>query len=185
MAAGSQGVDEWRAEDWLVHSRAKAHGLLLELWKFSKTKSSLSSRHPERSIFGLFAGAAFSLWRAAFYIPPDKNWEKTLLRINNMLERVVRNNAFTYESEKAFEDWTGGFYLNNARYRLKRLQEKMAERSKQFGAILASEEFKKFGGITTPGAIDESDHMGNWDSLYNALTLLFRAFRDTYDEVNH
>ena len=170
-----------KAAAWLVDNRFKVHQLLLELWTFGEKSQSLlvsEGRERELSIYGLFVGAAFSLWRAAFYIPEKKAPTETLGGIIEMLQRVVTNNSFTYDSEKVTKDWSGGFYLNNARYRLLRIRDKMNGNS-QFDRIKDSVEFNKLEDILKPYAIDDSDHMRNWEILFAALRLAFPALRDT------
>ncbi len=66
-------------------------------------------------------GACLALWRAAFLVHTEDKRRATGLRTSarEVLRELARHNRFTYPEETQTSPWLGGYYINNARWRLK------------------------------------------------------------------
>ena len=53
----------------------------------------------------------------------ERHWGPILDDATEFFDRVIRDNAISYANEK--NSWSVGYYLNSARYRLYRVDEKM------------------------------------------------------------
>ena len=75
----------------------------------------------------MLTGAAFSLWRAVFLAPQGPTGTEDMIGngikfIGNgikFLDKVLRDNSISYGDEKKRRDWSFGYYLNSARFRLR------------------------------------------------------------------
>ena len=115
--------DEAKADlfNWLIPQRLQTQELLLSLYRYRAARPDLADDPDARRSFGLLAGAAFSLWRAVFLAKPEREWASPkgiLAGAVELLEKVLENNALLYGDEKRIENWSVGYYLNNAYYRL-------------------------------------------------------------------
>ena len=108
----------------LVTARNEIQVLLLNLLQCPVR----DRRSPE---WQLSVGAAFSLWRAVFLVPPKdvgRSNKYTADTAGAFLERVVRTNAIAFNDDLRNREWVSGYYLNNARYRLAELLGEPLER---------------------------------------------------------
>ena len=108
---------------WLISRRSQIQETLLALHDLIATdddRSALENDPVRRKTFGLLMGAAFSLWRAAFLSHGEHEWPPVLRHAKTFLERLLRDNAIAYTQDQETRDWTAGYYLNNAMFRLVR-----------------------------------------------------------------
>ena len=109
--------------EWLVAARNEIQVLMLDLYRRWGTLD-LEKRQDA-------AGAAFSLWRAAFLLAEKEL--KSVFRDENgasikrgrvqaaaksFLHQVVRTNAINFPDDLRNAPWTAGYYVNNAIYRV-------------------------------------------------------------------
>ncbi|MGH8615409.1 MAG: hypothetical protein ACREYF_26155 [Gammaproteobacteria bacterium] len=151
---------------WLVERRAQIQRLIHDLYLVLDDKdlrNRLEASPSDCSIFGLFVGAAFSLWRAVFLIDATRDkWPTILDGAEAFLKSLAHDNAITYDRKKTCNNWTIGFFLNNARYRLHRMVDgKMPE-------IENTEAFKKLKAQRKTG-IDNRTVQQHWETIYDAL----------------
>lgn len=123
-------------------------------------------------MFGLLVGAAFSLWRAAFLVDAERDWPKILEKAETFLEAVVEDNTINYLQDKNTRNWTVGYYLNNARYRLGRVLSKFANNA-DYGPIADIAAFQGFKDIKQSGGIDARPATDVWNGTYDALYAAF------------
>jgi hypothetical protein len=72
------------------------------------------------SVYALLVSVSFSLWRVAFLTEMrPRTWPEALRDAQELLENVLKNNAVLFTTEQHLQGWTGGYYLNNARLRLR------------------------------------------------------------------
>jgi hypothetical protein len=105
---------------WAIPRRAKSQELLLRLYQYLERNPDLEQNRERRGVFGLLVGTGFSLWRAVFLAQPVREWggnASILEGARQLLEKLLENNAFAYGDEKRIEEWSVGYYLNNAYYR--------------------------------------------------------------------
>lgn len=91
---------------------------LFELGRVDRSRAILKEHEELGSAYSLIAGAAFSLWRAAFLTSTDENQDVLLDDCINYLGIVVRDNAIGFPQDRDARSWTVGFYLNSAVSRL-------------------------------------------------------------------
>jgi hypothetical protein len=118
-------LDEVESYDWLIRARTRIQEGLLDLLRLGRLNDGeLFFRHPSfHQLFGLLTGAAFSLWRASFLTnvanvarTPEITHDSALQVLGGALQ--INAGLLTFERET--EEWMGGYYLNNCRYRLRR-----------------------------------------------------------------
>jgi hypothetical protein len=105
--------------EWLLEARAKNQRLILRLYDFGRTNGEVLQRDPNRQdLFAFLVGAVFSLWRAAFLSDTIRAWPETFKGANDLLKTLIEDNAVTYPTDRKTKEWMGGYYLNNAAFRL-------------------------------------------------------------------
>lgn len=127
---GKKGNKMLEREDaqWLVARRSEIQQFLLELYEYRDVvRKSMPDEVPdveresmpdEVRAFVWLVGAAFSLWRAVFLTVNERDWPAVLQAAEEFLSKVMEDNAITFTQDKAFNDWTFGYYLNNAYFRV-------------------------------------------------------------------
>ena len=121
-------MNERKDYAWLVESREKSQHFNLQLYEYLWDKDSVLEGHViARSIAAHLVGTAFSLWRAAFLCDGERDWKKILRHAKDFLGQIVENNAINYKQDHDTRNWSVGYYLNNARYRLFRIQQKIVQ----------------------------------------------------------
>ena len=149
---------------WLVEARTKSQKLLLCLFNYQIQNEDALKHDPWRSVFALLVGAAFSLWRAAFLSNTKRQWPEILEHTNELLDKVLKDNAISFQDELKMREWMGGFYLNNARYRLTEARDTLKARQ---GDIKNKNAFKRLDELNRSG-IEGKKAAIWWDILYDA-----------------
>jgi hypothetical protein len=105
--------------DWLVVARNEIQSLMLELYN-KRPKQEPDEMGDWHSL----VGAAFSLWRAVFLVhEADLTREINLPKhAEEFLLKVIETNNISFGDDRSCRSWSSGYYLNNARYRLKALK---------------------------------------------------------------
>jgi hypothetical protein len=146
---------------WLVLHRSNIQNLLLELHLFlQEQRRALDADADLRSIFGLLVGSAFSLWRAVFLADSSRDWKNILDDADRFLDTLIRDNTILFRDDK--NAWSIGYYLNNGRYRLYRILEKMPD--EQLRNLI--DQIKSTG-------VDEVSARNAWQLSYEAARLAF------------
>src|SRR6266446_3448211 len=146
---------------WLVPSRSNIQNLLLEMQVFLQEHREAIDADPDaRSVFALLIGTAFSLWRAVFLADSARDWKSILDDADRFLDTLIRDNTILYRDDK--NAWSVGYYLNNGRYRLYRISEKMPD-----------EQLRKLIDQIKSSGVDEVSARGAWQLSYDALRLAF------------
>ena len=76
-------------------------------------------------------GIAFSLWRAVFLSDLTGEVVDQLADAEKFLESLIAHNTVLYQTDFANREWSFGYYLDNALYRLSRLPEDILPPSHQ------------------------------------------------------
>lgn len=100
--------------DWLVEARSEIEKLMLEHYN---NLDPLFDREPQ-----LVLGALFSLWRAVFLVETkDMERDKSTIGDNarSYLKKLIESNSINFNADMKMRTWSSGYYLNNARYRVK------------------------------------------------------------------
>lgn len=162
----------------MVERRAKSQKSLLDIYRFlEKHEKALGSpsRTAQWPIFALLIGASFSLWRAVFLsfnVERPKKDRQAIQHAKKFLELLVRDNAIGYPQDRESKEWTSGYYLNGARYRLERVFQKL----EQTGITLADADVEKFRKLDSEG-ISSNNLMEVWDTCQAATTAAFNEFQ--------
>lgn len=135
--------------EWLLKARAENQNLLLRLFEFGNKNGGVFKNDPERrALFSLLLGVAYSLWRAAFLSNTIRTWKRTFEGANNLLLSLIEDNAVTYAKERHTEEWMGGYYLNNAAFRLLWVRgnlQHLAPDTKDHPALIALDQLNNSG----------------------------------------
>ncbi len=112
---------------WLVSARNQVQLFMLKVHESAPPSSeagTTTEASPELRQWLLFVGAGFSLWRAVFLVDPkdvDRQTSDLQENATAFLEKVIQTNAVTFGDDRSCATWSSGYYLNNARYRVKAL----------------------------------------------------------------
>jgi hypothetical protein len=124
-SAKTDPLDPLRGQ-WAIDARARSQRMMLALYKFGRARGyEVASGHENppdlnSSVYGLLVSVSFSLWRAAFLTEMrPRTWPEALRDAQELLEDVIKSNAVPFTTEQHLQGWTGGYYLNNARLRLR------------------------------------------------------------------
>lgn len=103
--------------DWLVRRRSEVQILLLRLHRLAKAHNP-SAEDARSVVLQLMLGVAFSLWRAVFLVRDNRDRTNVHEAAEAFLGFLVQDNLINYSQDKATAAWSGGYYLNNALFRL-------------------------------------------------------------------
>ena len=109
--------------EWLVDSRSRIHRLLLHI--YSAKKGATTSDQSQVLQFQMLVAIGFALWRAAFLADGDRSPLTIDEKATNFLETLIRDNAIGYAQDRTNKEWTIGYYLNDAYFRLAYFHEKL------------------------------------------------------------
>jgi hypothetical protein len=164
---------------WLVKRRSQIQKLLLALLEFADTHQDALAKDKaqgldaaHQDLFALYVGAGFSLWRAVFLNDMDRKRSKIQKHAKIVLEKLVRDNTFSFTQEKEAEKWMGGYYLNNAWFRL----EEALSILRKHSLITEETTFAKFTCLTQAGR-DERAFQKLWVIVYDTLEALFQLLK--------
>lgn len=158
---------------WQVESRASILRLMLELVTVAEGHPEF--RKPEdsnRATYALFVGAVFSLWRGAFLVDAVRESDSIVDSAQEMMKKVLSDNSISFQDDRRMRSWMGGYYLNNAKYRIARIVEKLGLSPGSHPALQAFEEFRR----TTFDSVKESQLC--WTIYYAALEQAFSLFKE-------
>ena len=104
---------------WAIDKRADIQRTLLALYTYVRRRPVKNIKPIDVDLLDDIIGAAFSLWRAVFLV--DTLREQTIVHNSqeNFLAKVISDNSITFNDDKIDRHWTVGYYLENAKLRLK------------------------------------------------------------------
>lgn len=157
---------------WLVDARWRIQTSLLELFELVQSearRAELEGQETTRQGFGWLLGAAFSLWRAAFLSNAAPDWSGNLKHARGFLEKLLQDNAINYQQDKDTKAWSGGYYLNNSRFRLQMAHKLLS----QAGVISGS----GCSGILEWDVNGTLERKTDWEAQYGCLTDLIKHLK--------
>ena len=112
-----------KALTWMLDARYRIQKILAELYRIHRDcAKKLAGDTTLMSLSGHLTGASFSLWRAAFLVysidPSDRTAECVVEAQKKFLRFVVRDNAINFPQDKEARQWTSGYYITSARFRI-------------------------------------------------------------------
>jgi hypothetical protein len=102
----------------LISSRLRSQQLALRLYDVYSKQLAKNGVTEYWYAYGLLAGAIFSLWRGVFLTAVERTRANMEKHANELLIAVIENNSVPFQKERDTQQWMGGYYLNNVRYRL-------------------------------------------------------------------
>jgi hypothetical protein len=170
-----------RDYEWLIGSRSRIQASLLALHRMLpalEAQAAVEAAAAARSSFGLLVGAAFALWRAAFLEDISREWPDVLSGAKALLEKLLESNSILFGDERATKNWMGGYYINNARYRLIHLSEKIPPGSLDADALASLETLRQANWTerTTPQTA--------WDAAHALLATMIKVVRAQLEGVS-
>ena len=164
---------------WLVERRSQIQKFLLELYEFDQELAP-EEREAYHPVFGLLAGAGFSLWRAVFLSVKQRTMRETINDAGRLLKILIETNAIGFPQDRETEQWMVGYYDNNAIFRLHCVVEDAT--AWQILAPVASQTDQQFFRRYHPNQQDHYAQLGTaaiWEDAYQGaalcLALLLKA----------
>ena len=104
---------------WSIDKRADVQRTLLALYTYVRCRPAENVKPIDIDLLDDLIGAAFSLWRAVFLV--DTLREDTTVHDSQeqFLAKVISDNSITFADDKINRHWTVGYYLENAKLRLR------------------------------------------------------------------
>lgn len=170
---------------WLVKRRTRCEALLLRLYATAKVPKPRANAHSDALsvVLQLLLGTTFSLWRAVFLLDRPRTRRKIHDDALAFLVYAIRDNIINYPQDRATGAWSGGYYLNNAVFRLRELeQEKLARAGlptppglDQMGGFLAMEFEKRL----------KAKERKLWDMAYKVALSICESLESQRRAVRH
>ena len=157
--------------DWLIRARALNQEVLLRLYRISEVQNRGEWTDTSRDCFALLVGAAFSLWRAAFLTDAQRDSSKITEDAIKLLKRLIADNAVAYPQDRDTREWMGGYYINNAIWRVRLAWQSMA---KDGNGDAMPEVLRKLKHFDERGALQEKP-VDLWNLSHEALIALIEA----------
>jgi hypothetical protein len=109
-------------------------------------------------------------WRAAFLTNVGNNPEITFSKSKEFLKRILTHNAIGFSDDFTNRDYTVGYYIANARYRI----ERMTKYNSSLGDIDSVKAVINIGN--DDNTVKRSQEV-IWDMCYDALCACFGDFK--------
>jgi hypothetical protein len=151
---------------WLVDRRSQVQLALVELHGLiarPEQQVQLLSDLDATRAHGLLMGAGFSLWRAAFLSHGSRDRADVLRHAESFLSTLLADNAINYPQDRDTKNWSSGYYLNNARFRLVKAYSVLH--------VDGTGPFQELADLDRRG-IEAFDSKRSWDILSAALSEL-------------
>jgi hypothetical protein len=113
---------------FLVPKRSEVQDALKTLYFLSDKAIDAGLMSTELEVHGLMVGVGFSLWRAVFTAHKPLTRKENLSSSKDFLANLIATNAVAFPAEQV--SWAYGYYINNARLRLKQIVELLPEENK-------------------------------------------------------
>lgn len=150
--------------EWLVEQRCSIQRATLQLLGLLRDQATrLAENAEDLWVAHMLIGVAFSLWRAAFLGDVTLSTEAIATNAETFLETVIRDNAIGYTQDRNAREWTYGYYVNNAKFRLGA----MVSRKHAFAKILRRYSVEDMHVGLTAGKPARQ----LWDETFKALDL--------------
>jgi hypothetical protein len=112
--------------EWLVKSRSNNQTTTLNLYQIMQSHTAIISSDVElQNIAQELAAVAFSLWRAVFLSELTGDDKDRMTHVDAFLKSLITDNAVVYQTDKNSREWTFRYYINNSRYRLADIADKL------------------------------------------------------------
>ncbi len=112
---------------WLVKNRAANQDLSLAIYLEITAHRLTIKENGWEGIPQILISVSFSLWRAVFISDLDFSERSSLDDAVIFYEKLIRDNAISYFTEKASKNWAFLYYINNAASHLELLHQQHDE----------------------------------------------------------
>jgi hypothetical protein len=110
--------------EWVIEGRAKNQRAALDLYDMVKNHTPKIRKLNLSDDVQDLAAIAFSLWRAVFLADRKGKIEAKLADAEYFLGKMLTDNAIAFTQDRTAREWTFNYYIDNAWYRLNRLDRK-------------------------------------------------------------
>jgi hypothetical protein len=164
---------------WSIEARHCVQKEMLNLYQCLRSPQ-IEGRLDSSDAALSMVGASFALWRAAFLVNnSDRNRLALIEKAKGFLGAVFETNIIGFFDDSRAIDWSGGFYLNNAGYRLNQLAASQSEfaEADEFKAFLS--EWRRFIGLDKNKDLVRTADA--WDIAFAALRSAIRKIMKDLD----
>lgn len=155
---------------WAVDQRAEIQRTLLAIYKVIRTHTPPQYGYDKMHILNDLIGAAFSLWRAVFLAETFRDVKTIHENQEAFLEKLITDNAISFTDDKANRNWTVGYYLDNAKFRL---QQASSYSDQQNKTTTLGETVRPL--LQLKGTMGAHLTRNEWESVHCALRLIFKV----------
>ena len=141
---------------WLIEARAKNNKTGLKLLSLFHDYPAEIRKHLYIDEAQELVAIAFSLWRAAFLADRKGLKEERLIDAESFLRKVLVDNQIGFTQDRLWREWAFNYYLDDALFRLKNLEDQWAEGG-----------FVLWSGLRPPKGKRTSKN--RWDRLHAAF----------------
>ena len=120
---------------WLTKNRIYIQIIMLNLHLKMEKYSDIAPLGDPSRVLQLMVGISFSLWRAVFLVSSDRNDLDCLNEAHYYLKMIIETNAIGFVQDKKLQQWSSGYYMNNANTRMNRVYEKVPSFRASFDKI--------------------------------------------------
>lgn len=122
--------------EWAIGARNRIQLILLRLHKIGGDRPQDNIKDEELGrVYGQLIGVGFSVWRAAFLADVAENVaEESLLDASDLLNKLLTDNAVSFQIDRSTRNWMCGYYLNSAALRLVTIIGMLEARIKRVGS---------------------------------------------------
>ncbi len=163
---GPMAKSEIEDMEWVVKRRSKVQELLLQIYKRS---ISSGNGKKEAAILQLLVGVAYSLWRAVFLADTLRKPKDVSKNAKAFLRLLIKDNAIAYSQESNNRQWTVGYYLNNAYFRLQIAHAKLKQKT-SLGNVVNEFIHKQASRNEPAHALQQQ-----WETAYEASIEIFNV----------
>lgn len=168
---------------WALFARYRNQKCLLELYQWHEL-SKLQDVNRDQ-LYTSLVGAAFSLWRAAFLCRTYSTVDDAVKGAEETLRCLIEDNSFSFSREQNNKNWMGGYYVNNALYRLVDVEKRFRSSFPKWAPSIESEPLKSFRDVVSrvieqPDPAKEPPTKECWDIAQDTLDEFCRILKLLY-----
>jgi len=150
--------DEYEFINSLVKNRNNIQDALFRVYElFNNGKLDRASKTGQ-----LLVGIGFCLWRAVFLAKSTRDFNTAGSDAMEFLKHLMRTNAVSFSTEDKYSEWTFGFYLGGAQYRIYHLDELLRTTVGQRGLAELAKKIKDDDLV-------DGRHMASWEIALQAF----------------
>jgi hypothetical protein len=108
---------------WVIEGRAKNQTASLNLYALMLDYKEQIRKKKLATAAQDLAAVCFSLWRAVFLADRTGKLQAKMMDVENFVAKMLTDNAIAFAQDRSAREWTFNYYIDNALFRLEKLQE--------------------------------------------------------------